>query len=348
MTILRGAALALLIAGPVHAEPVVLGLTVPLGAQYSDLAYGMELGFFEEEGLELSIVSFQGAPVAMAQVANKSVDFAMGDLILAVNSLERNAALPVKFVHNYQRSTIHGMIVPEDSEITEISQLAGKKLGVYALNAASISLTKSVLASEGIDGQVELLPIGLGPAAWSQMTSGNVAGLNFWTSEFAKITIAGIPYRKLDYSAEYQPIFSSAIVAHDDMIAANPEKIVGFARAVAKSDVACKTNLEACAKAFWKLDPSSRPSPENEEKWVADTVTLLTAQQESIHNFFGEPERWGYIPPQAFEGAVRVLTEAGQVTSKDLDADKIITNQFVEEINKFDPEAVKELARNSS
>jgi NitT/TauT family transport system substrate-binding protein len=327
--------------GALAAEKVVFGLTVPLGAQYSDIAFGKQLGFFEEEGIDISIVPFQGAPVVTAQVANKTVDFAFGDLIFSVVTLSKDSGVPVKFVYNYQRSTIHNVVVPAESNIKSIADLKGKKVGIFTLSAASVTLTKSVLASEGILNDVTLVPVGLGPAAWKQMQSGNVDALNFWASEDAKMKAAGVNVRHLTYPAQYQPIFSSGVIAHVDTIEKKPELVAKIGRILAKSSVACKAAVEACARSFWALDPTSKPSPDKEEEWVRNTVTLLDAQSKSIHDFFGDKVSWGSFPPAAFEGAKKVLGDANLLVKTDMDPNAIITNQFVPQFNDFDTKAVQ-------
>ncbi len=342
------AALALLAFNALALEKVTLAIPTTVGAQYADLLYGKELGFFAEEGIELQLAGFTGGTaVVVPQLANKSVLFGLGESSLLIANVAKKTPVPVRFVYNYLASTVYDYAVRADSPIKGVADLKGRKLGVVSMAAGNIMMTRAQLKEHGLSvpADVTLVPVGSGPAAWKQLQEGKVDALNLWASEDAKMTLSGLAIRRIPHSDELRPIFSSAVLAHVDTIRDRPQLVAGMGRAMAKSSVACAAAPEKCARAFWRFDPTSKPAADKEAEWVKGTVAVLEANHNAIQYALQRNPQWGAFDPAVIGTYVRVLEQGGTIPAgAAVTADDVLTNRFVPEFNKFDPAAVRRKA----
>jgi NitT/TauT family transport system substrate-binding protein len=348
---LIAAALLLLGLQPsVHAlEKVVLAIPTSVGSQYADLLYGKELGYFAEEGIDLQLTGFTGGTaVVVPQVANKSVTFGLGESSLLIANVAKKTPLPVRYVYSYLASTTYDFVVRPDSPIKSLGDLKGKKVGVVSMAAGNIMMTRAQFKQLGlgIPGDVTLVPVGSGPAAWKQLQDGNVDALNLWYSEDARMALAGVPIRRIQHSENLRPIFSSGMMAHTDTIKDKPQLIAGMGRAMAKSSVACAAARQKCVRAYWRFDPTSKPTPEKEAEWVQGAVAVLEANYSAIDYALKRNPSWGAFDPAVVETYVKVLEQGGTVPAgASVPPSEVVTNQFVAEFNKFDPLVVQRQAR---
>jgi NitT/TauT family transport system substrate-binding protein len=330
-------------------EKVVLAIPTTVGSQYSDLLYGKELGFFAEEGIDLQLAGFTGGTaVVVPQLANKSVLFGLGESALLIANTAKKTPVPVRFVYNYLASTVYDYTVRSDSPVKGIGDLKGRKVGVVSMAAGNIMMTRAQFKEQGmsIPGDVTLVPVGSGPAAWKQLQDGKVDALNLWASEDAKMMLSGLSIRRIPHSDALRPIFSSAMMAHVDTIKERPQLVAGMGRAMAKSSVACSAAPEKCARAFWRFDPTSKPTPEKEADWIKGTVAVLQANYSAIQYALKRNPQYGAFDPAVIDTYVKVLEQGGTVPAgATVKADDILTNQFVPEFNKFDALVVQRKAR---
>ncbi len=347
--VLAAAALLAACAAPAYAvEKVVLAIPTTVGSQYSDLLYGKELGFFAEEGIDLQLAGFTGGTaVVVPQLVNKSVLFGLGESSLLIANAAKKTPLPVRFVYNYLASTVYDYAVRGDSPVKSLSELKGKRIGVVSMAAGNIMMTKAQFKEQGlsIPGDVTLVPVGSGPAAWKQLQEGKVDALNLWASEDAKMVVSGLNIRRIPHSDALRPIFSSAVMAHLDTIKERPQLVAGMGRAIAKSSVACAAAPDKCARAFWRFDPTSKPAPEKEAEWVKGTVAVLEANYSAIQYALKRNPNYGAFDPAVVDTYVKVLEHGGTIPpNAGVTAGDVLTNQFVPEFNKFDPLVVQRKA----
>ncbi len=328
-------------------EKVVYGTGAPLSVDYSEIFFGIDLGFFREEGVELSLVGFQGGGVVFPQVINKSVQFGLVASPPLVLALAQDKPMPVRLVYNWLRSSPADFAVLADSPIQSLADLKGKKLGILGFNYSTTTITQMTLRRLGIQWQkdVEVLPVGTGPAAWKQLETGQVDALNLNAQEDAKMAAAGLKIRRIPYPDDLRQPFSGVVIAHIDTIRERPHLVTAIGRAMAKSTIACTAARETCVRSFWKIDPTSRPTPEKEAEWVRNTVAVLEALYPSMSYFPDNDARWGSFPDPDFDHYISTLKEIGLINRTDLPREMLYTNQFVASINDFDPDEVRRRAR---
>jgi NitT/TauT family transport system substrate-binding protein len=146
--------------------------------------------------------------------------------------------------------------------------------------------------------------------------------------------------RQVPFPEVYQNVFTQAFLVHTDTIRDRPDLIAKMGRATAKSTVACTAAREACVRAFWKFDPTSRPSPDKEASWVRNSIEIVEANYAAVGNFGGEKPSWGAFRAGGLKAYIEAMKDGGAISRSDIAEDQIVTNQFVSEFNKFDNDVV--------
>lgn len=350
-SLLAGAALALgsLASLPAQAqEKAVFGFPAPPNVQFAYLWFGSKLGFFKDEGLQLDVISVTGSAVLLPQVASGQVHIGYANPDLAVIALAKGEPLPVRFVANWLRSQTFEFVVLDNSPLKTLADLKGKKLGVGALTWGNLPLSKAMLATVdlGWNKDVQVLPVGLGAAAWRRLQTGEVDALNLFVGEHGRMELAGIPIRRLPMPEAFRSIFSNGFVASEKMISEKPKLVSGMVRAIVKSWAACKANTEACVRAYWEAVPTSRPPADKEAEQLKTDMRQAMFDRNQLDDFGGASvRRYGDFPEDAWRRLIKVMHEEGLIARADLDLSKLYTGRFVDEFNAFDPAAVERAAR---
>lgn len=333
---------------PMAQERLVIGFPAsPLTVQFAYLAFGDELGFFREEsiGIEYSMVT--GSAVLLPQVATGRVQLGYANPDFAVIAAARGEPLPVRFVMNWARSHGFEFVVLEGSPIRRLADLRGRKLGVGALTFGNIPLSRAMLANAGVawNRDVEILPVGTGPAAWRRLETGEIDALNLFVSQHALMEMAGIRIRRLELPEQFRVIFSNGWVASNDVIERNPRAIAGFGRALTRAWLACKENTEGCVRGHWRRYPTEAPPAAREAEQLAIDVRRAMFDARNIDDFGGGPARYGEYPEAIWRRLIEVMHAEGQIQTPNVDVTRLFTNRFVDDFNRFDVAATLAAAR---
>ncbi|MFC4297438.1 MAG: ABC transporter substrate-binding protein [Castellaniella sp.] len=343
------AASVFVVAAAAQAEPlhkVRIGYPPAWSAVEAAIPFGDTLGFFKEEGLALDYVSVQGTAVLLPQVANGSVEFGIMNPDLAIIAASKGEPFPIKFFYNFYPRNIFEFTVLKDSPIKTLADLKGKKIGVGALSWGNLPMSRLMLRDVGVtwmkDAQV--LPVGVGPAAWDRLKSGSVDALNLPATQNVMMEQAGTPIRRITLPEEFRTVFSNGIATSDALIQSNPELVAGMGRAVAKSIVACMADTEACVRAYWKIDPSTKPTPEHEAKWI-QTFVAVNQGTYKIGELSTLEGKYGAYTEPDWRNVVQKMKEGEQINSSDFDLSLLYTDRFAKAFNDFNIEAVRAAAR---
>ena len=329
-------------------EKAVFGIPAAHNVQFAYLWYGSKLGFFKDEGLALDVISVTGSAVLLPQVAAGQVHMGYANPDLAIIALAKNEPLPVRFVMNWLRSQTFEFVTLQSSKLNTLADLKGRKLGVGAMTWGNLPLSRAMLASVGVTWQkdVEVLPIGLGAAAWRRLQSGEVDAVNLFVGEHNRMEMSGMPIKRLPMPEQFRTIFSNGFVVSDKLIAEKPKLVAGMGRAITKSWIACKANTEACVRAYWEANPTSRPAPDKEAAQLQQDLKQVTVDRGQIDDFSGTTVRkYGHFPEDAWRRLIKVMHEEGLIPRADLDLGRLYTDRFVDEVNAFDAATVEARSR---
>ncbi len=160
----RGLAAILLVAGLATEAQTAEKLTLSYvtgNAIYWDLNVAQDRGFFRDEGFETSFVALQSSPSAIQQVIVGAVHLAASSPEPVIDAVQRGG-------------TDVGILVAPSAgvdwtmnvrpEITSLTALKGKRIGVSALKGGEPLLVRRLLAQAGLErNDYVLIQIGVSP-----------------------------------------------------------------------------------------------------------------------------------------------------------------------------------------
>ncbi len=112
-------------------------------------AIPIAMGYFKDEGLDVTITPFAGSGEAFNHVLSGDVIGADGGSPAAIAAIAAGQDLVMAF------ASITGnpyyVTVPVDSSIKSLKDFSGKNIAVYSLSAAGFSLLRGLMVLEGVD-----------------------------------------------------------------------------------------------------------------------------------------------------------------------------------------------------
>lgn len=331
-------------------EVVKIGWPAGFASNMAHLTFGKELGLFKDENLDYEVVSMQGTYPVIQQILSGGFDTGYVGVETVVNALQPGTTpIPLKFVFNYARQSIWEIVVPESSPIKNLADLKDKTIGIAGPTFGNVPVTKAALGVVGVQpNQFSLFTVGTGGPAFRAMTTGQVDALNLWDTMHATLEASGFKLREIKFPDEFEGNPSHGFAVTDNLIKNRPEFVARFGRAIAKSIVACDANLEECIRSFWRAYPAQKPQgPENEA--MAKEMKILSARMKKLMYFGpGEKPLLGSFTDAEWHGVIKSLKLGGVITVTDLPMDKLYTNRFVADFNKFDREDVIKRAKTAT
>lgn len=300
------------------------------------------LGFWEEAGLDVENNSVDGSTLAVQLTNAGTSHFTMATIEPHISGVQQGGDL-IAF-YNHTREPIYTVAVPADSEITELTQLEGKTVGVLSLSSGATPFARAVLAGAGLDPEtdVELLPIGMGQQALQAIEAGQVDALAFWDWAYAQFENAGLELRHFT-SEETDTLLGLALIGNRTFVEENPDVAVKLAQGIAKAALFTITNPEAAVQIHWEHYPDSKPTGVPEEQALSEAVHLLESRLGKYDITGREIEQWGAFTDAQWSDTQDFLHE-NEVVSEVHDVDQYYMNDFIDDINDFDAEAIIEMA----
>jgi NitT/TauT family transport system substrate-binding protein len=143
--------------------PITVGI-LPI-AGIAPLWYGVEQGYFEDEGLDVSMEIGQGGAQLAPSVLNGDYQFSVGEYLSIMQAREND--VPIQVVSNLTNGAdaadqaINALLVAPDSGIDSVEDLAGKTFAVNGLGGVEDVAVRAILDEAGVDSSgIEFVEIG--------------------------------------------------------------------------------------------------------------------------------------------------------------------------------------------
>jgi NitT/TauT family transport system substrate-binding protein len=298
-------------------------------------------GFFEEEGLDVTLETVAGGSASVQTlVAGQS------DVATTVPADIMTAAQKGADVKCFQ-AIITGFNIfpaaPQESGIRTYGDLAGKRVGVASLASSTPPLIKAMVAREGADpAAVEFVPITPGAPAIHAVQTGEVDALGYWDTQYAIMANLGLDLRPIEAKQGVTgPTFAHCYAATSNWLQENHDVAAAFGRAAARGYVFIRTNPEAAARITLETYPQLRSSTGDLEKDVQAGVRQIVGRLPYMEPVDG---RIGYVAREQVQDSIELQIESGLVTGG-LTPDDIWTDELVDEINQIDLGEVEKRAK---
>jgi NitT/TauT family transport system substrate-binding protein len=249
-------------ASPVEGMTAVKVGAIPIG-DVAPLHLGKAKGFFEEEGLDLTIENTTGGAVSVPGVVSGSFDFAFGNTVSLM--VARDQGLDLKYVVNGTRASneddvdFAGVVVAKGSDIQAVTDLEGKTVSSNNLANIGDTTIRTAVDKAGGDGSsLKFVEVAF-PDALAAVENGQVdAALilePFLTSAIKSgARVVSWPYRETHPNLDIGGYFTSA-----DKIKQDPELVEKFTAAMTKSMNYAQENPDEVRKiigTYTKTDPA--------------------------------------------------------------------------------------------
>ncbi len=155
-------------------------LTIGVGGQelfiYLPLTLAQRLGYFEQAGLDVEIVNFQGGGKALEALVGGGVDAVVGFYDHAIESQPKGIAVTMIVVYD----RYPGIVLLADPvaapDVRGFADLRGQTVGITSFGSSTHFTLNYLLARAGIgQDEVAVVQIGTGSASVAAMENGKVA-----------------------------------------------------------------------------------------------------------------------------------------------------------------------------
>jgi NitT/TauT family transport system substrate-binding protein len=238
-------------------------------------------GYFEEEGIDITIDRGFGSSGTVSQIAGGAYDIGFAD----INSMiEFNASNPeqaltaVAVVYNFPPFAIFTLA---ESGIDTPEALVGNTLGAPVFDAA-YRLFPLFAEAEGIDpDSVEWIAMD-GALREPSLIRGEVEGISgFYFTAILNLEAAGVSRDEVNsflYSDSGVDVYGNAIMAPTSYIEENPEVIRGLLAALTRAWQDTLADPEAAIAAVQAADPLTDPEVELARLQLAIDTNMLTPE----------------------------------------------------------------------
>ena len=296
------------------------------------------LGYWKEEGLDVTVTSVEGSAAGMQQLAAGNLQIvSLGPEEIVIG---REKGIKIKGFYVQARETIYRLVVPVDSPLQKVADLKGKTIGVPSLASGSVPVAKALVASVGLDPEkdIKLLAVGVGAPGRLALQQKTVDCLALWDTLQASIENSGMPLRRLDLPM-IQEMLGQTLATRDDQVTENASILVGFARGVAKATVFGLANPEAAVRIHWKLYPETKPQTGDDAKAMKDALNVFNSRF-MLQRVDNRPDPRFGIGTLAQWTKLQSIFKEQKVVEGTVPPADLYTAALVDQINKFDRAAI--------
>jgi NitT/TauT family transport system substrate-binding protein len=316
--------------------------------QVAVYAVGKELGFFEDEGLDVSMELADGSTAAVQAVAAGSADVTGADVSAILTAGEQG--VPIKAVGQLVQNWPWLIAVPPDSDIQSGGDLDGRAVGVISLASGSNPYARAYVEAYGLtpEEDVDIVPVGIGPPAAAAIESGEVDAIALFTQAYATLENAGFEFRYLDNPPEFDLLKSLTFTFRDEMIADEPEVVAAFGRAAYRALLFSAANPEAAVRAGYSQLPDLLPESGDPEENLAADVRAFQAWLDTAVPPQGQPADWGDwgdITQAEWDATQQFTVNAGTIDAP-VDLAQVWDPSLLPEMNDWDRDEVLDRAAN--
>lgn len=282
-------------------------------------------GYFADEGLELQVEAVDGSSqVLQAMSAGQAQIGAPGPgPVLGARARD----IDVVFFYNLYPKSVFGLLVKDDSGVTQVSDLKGKVVGVGTADGAEVSFARAILSDAGMKegDDYTFLPVGDGGTAAVAFLRDEVSAYAGAVSDAAILASRGLNLNEIT-PEEYLAYFGNGYAVLRDYAEANPKVVDGFGKALVKgmrfmSDPA---NRDAA------LDHMAAGNPtEGEDREFADALLVAVTERMSPTEAYAD-KGFGYQPPEHWATWHQSLQDSGALEKPLADLEAGYSNEWIE------------------
>jgi NitT/TauT family transport system substrate-binding protein len=302
-------------------DEVTIGLTYVPNIQFAPFYVAIDQGYYEDEGLSVTLNHHAAGSDQYGALVAGQEDMMMagGDEVLQVRAQD----VDIVYVAEVYRKYPVALIVPADSDIASVNDLAGKKVGVPGEYGANYIGLLALLETAGMtkdDVQVESVGF---TQAQALLTNQVDAIMGYINNEPIQLQKEGMETRTFPVS-DAMPLISNGLVAMSGYLDENPDQAKAIVEATLKGVQFAIDNPEETVE----ISKSFVPTLEDEQQ-AKDALAVLQATIPLWQLEDGEEP--GSSDPDAWQQMADFLEQNGLLASPvavaDVYSDDYLPNQ---------------------
>ena len=219
--------------------------------------YGLDAGFFRDEGIDATVDGGTGSAEAITRVAGGAYDYGNADISAILEFETHNPGLGPKLIMPLTDRYPAAVFSLKAKGITKLADLKGKKLGMASTDAGS-RLFPAVLRRANIDGsdiQIISIDVKLRDSLLLRGQVDAVIGFDYTTL----FNLYGVGVKPDDINLIYFSdngfnLYGQGLIASRARIRDNPDQVRGMARAAARTWIAAVHDPKLAIDAIMKRD----------------------------------------------------------------------------------------------
>ena len=308
-------------------------------------AIATKLGWYAAAGIKVDLKPLPGSTDCVKLVATHDVDYGLPSIEPV--AIIRPQGVKIKNFYTAYQGNIYGIAVPADSPVKSFAELKGKRIGVTSMASAGVIIARALAATHGWNPDKDISIVVVGEAAQTAalVRSGQIEALSQFDTQYALTENAGVKLRMLEKDNEVIARFpANGFIALEDTLATKRAQAVALAQGYAKGSIFALNNPEAAVRMLWEVFPQTRSPGKTEADALRDDVKTLEARSGKWRIEAGGVTRWGENSEKNYAAYVDFLVKNG-VLKQSIPATDLVTNDLIDDINKFDAAALAAQAK---
>lgn len=226
--------------------PIKVGV-IPI-VDVAPVYLAQELGYFAEEGLDVTLELAQGGAAIVPSVVSGDYQFGFGNVTSQVLAISQGVPLQGVGAGNFTTGTnpdAGGVVVPADSDIKTAADLAGHTIAVNTLNnIGDITVREAVEKAGGDPSSINFVEMGF-PDMPAAVTGGQVDAAWVVEPHLTRVIEAGARVVSWNWAETDPNLIISTYFTSQQYAEANPEIVASFKAALDKALTHAAENPEA-------------------------------------------------------------------------------------------------------
>lgn len=321
-------------AGGDAGETVTIDFLQPLpkSIAFYPLFVAEQLGYFEEEGVEVNLLPSGDIPATVAVTAgNATIGATTSANIISAASQDENFRL----IYEYYQSNVFSIVVPEGSDIEDVEDLEGANIGITSEAAGDSAIARAAVTQAGLDADndVTFTVVGEGgPIVANALESGDIDAYAGAINDLVALRVEGIEYTDITPENLSGMPASSMIMTPEDMEELE-DPIGGFLRAWAKGTYVGFVNEDV----VYAMAEEEVPEETADEEFGRAFLDVALELQTPL---LGD-DSFGALRPDAWEVVQEQLIVGGEL-EEEFDFDPFLDDRFIEIANDWDRAEVED------
>jgi len=208
-----------------------------------------------------------------------------------------------------------------------------------------VLFAKALIAMAGMDPEkdIKFVVAGEGAQTAALVRSRQVDALSQFDTQYALVENAGIKLRMLD-AREIERFPGNGFLALEVTLRTRRRDAVALARGYARGTLFAINNPEAAVRMLYEVFPELRPTGKDDATAVRDDTRVLQARIPNWRLEKGGVTRWGESSEANYADYLNFLLKWGVIKEK-VSAQDVITNELIDEINRFEVTKIADEAK---